>query len=129
MRLKVIGSIALSIFISGCSWTSTPKPSTPKKPDIKVVQEVPAEQNTTVTTVEPTEIKETTKNRYNLKPEPFSLESNEDDPELLGPQTTIDRGLKKEEENPDANIKVKKDKVVKKEEKESSTNENKQEAL
>jgi hypothetical protein len=30
---------------------------------------------------------------YSLKPEPYSLESNEHDPELLGPQSTIKRSL------------------------------------
>jgi hypothetical protein len=30
---------------------------------------------------------------YSLKPEPYSLESNENDPELLGPQSTIKRSL------------------------------------
>ena len=127
MRLKVIALATLSIFLSGCSWTSAPKPKEPKKPNVKVVEEIQAEQNTTISTIEPTEIKETTKNKYNLKPEPFSLESNEDDPELLGPQTTIDRGLKKE--NKDTKTEEKSDKVVKKEEKESSTNENKKETL
>jgi len=129
MRLKVIALATLTIFLSGCSWTSTPQPKEPKKPNIKVVEEVQQpEQDTTVTTVEPTEIKETTKNKYNLKPEPFSLKSNEDDPELLGPQTTIDRGLKKEE-NSDTETEAKSDKVVKKEDKEDSTNENKKETL
>jgi hypothetical protein len=30
-----------------------------------------------------------------LKPEPFSLESDENDPELLGPQTTLDKPLQR----------------------------------
>ena len=39
-----------------------------------------------------------TEARYNLKPEPFSIDSNKTDPELLGPQTTIKREIKKEPE-------------------------------
>jgi hypothetical protein len=31
-----------------------------------------------------------TEARYNLKPEPYSVSSNEKDPELLGPQRTIE---------------------------------------
>ena len=34
---------------------------------------------------------------YSLKPEPYSLESNEHDPELLGPQSTIKRSLTRSE--------------------------------
>jgi len=30
---------------------------------------------------------------YHLKPEPYSLDSNERDPELLGPQSTLQRPL------------------------------------
>ncbi len=30
---------------------------------------------------------------YQLKPEPYSLDSNEHDPELLGPQSTLQRPL------------------------------------
>jgi hypothetical protein len=35
--------------------------------------------------------------RYSLKPEPYSLESGQKDPELLGPQSTIKRSLLGEE--------------------------------
>jgi len=39
-----------------------------------------------------------TEAKYNLKPEPFSIDSNKTDPELLGPQTTIKREIKQEPE-------------------------------
>ena len=39
-----------------------------------------------------------TEAKYNLKSEPFSIDSNKTDPELLGPQTTIKREIKKEPE-------------------------------
>jgi len=43
--------------------------------------------------------KKTTKPKNSvLKPEPFSLESNEEDPELLGPQSTINRPLVRDDE-------------------------------
>lgn len=37
-----------------------------------------------------------------LKPEPFSLKSNQKDPELLGPQTTMDRPLSRLKDNNDS---------------------------
>ena len=95
MYFKVASIVAVSLFFTGCSLFSSPKP--PKKPEVKVVEEINA-------TVEDSNITEVPEDRssleakYNLKPEPFSLASNEDDPELLGPQTTIDRGLLKKEE-------------------------------
>ena len=39
-----------------------------------------------------------TEEKYNLKPEPFSIDSNKKDPELLGPQSTIKREIRKEPE-------------------------------
>ena len=70
---------------------SDPKP---KNPDVKVVEEV--ENNVTAesnTSAYDTQEVRTVEEKYKLKPEPFSLKSNEEDPELLGPQTTIDRSL------------------------------------
>ena len=93
MYFKVASIIAVSLFFSGCSLFSSPNP--PKKPDVKVVEEINAtiEDNNITDYTEPRTVEE----KYNLKPEPFSLKSNEDDPELLGPQTTIDRGLVKKD--------------------------------
>ena len=96
MYFKVASVLFLSVFLSGCSMFSDPKP---KKPDVKVAQKV--ENNVTdssvsasVENIEPMkESVKTVEEKYKLKPEPFSLKSNEADPELLGPQTTIDRSL------------------------------------
>jgi hypothetical protein len=35
----------------------------------------------------------TIERNYSLKPEPYSLDSNENDPELLGPQSTLEKPL------------------------------------
>ena len=115
---------------------SDPKP---KKPDVKVVEEV--ENNVTVESnvtapVEHIEKVSTVEKKYKLKPEPFSLESKEQDPELLGPQTTIDRGLDSVDK-PDTESKeskktskvVAKDKFEKAKNENLPSNENKKEAL
>ena len=98
MYFKVASVLLLSLFLSGCSMFSDPKP---KKPDVKVVEEiennVTADSNASVA-VESSKPARTVEEKYKLKPEPFSLKSNEDDPELLGPQTTIDRGLNRVDE-------------------------------
>ena len=96
MYFKVASVLFLSVFLSGCSMFSDPKP---KKPDIKVVEEV--ENNVTAesnTSTYDTQSLRTVEEKYKLKPEPFSLKSNENDPELLGPQTTIDRSPSSAEE-------------------------------
>lgn len=100
MYVKVASIISIALLFTGCSFTSNPKP--PKaiehNSSVQVVEEinVTQENNAVVVEEKPKKIK---KNKYNLKPEPFSLESNENDPELLGPQTTIDSGLVKKEES------------------------------
>jgi len=99
MYFKVAIFAILSLFLSGCAITSAPEP---KKPDVKVVEEVDnaSELNTTdtVTTIDEVPVEESKKEpteekKYKLKPEPFSLNSDEEDPELLGPQTTLHRDL------------------------------------
>jgi len=106
MYFKVAIFATLALFLSGCATTPAPEP---KKPDVKVVEEVentPTEvkatvvenSTETVTTIEEAPVKESKKEpaqekKYKLKPEPFSLGSDEEDPELLGPQTTLDRDL------------------------------------
>jgi spore germination protein YaaH len=40
-----------------------------------------------------TPVRERKKKKTTLKPEPFSLESHQNDPELLGPQSTLDEPL------------------------------------
>ena len=115
MYFKVASIAFLGIFLSGCSATAKPEP---KKQNIKVVEEID-NSPTTISPV-PTAVIEEKDNtvtskkeqKYKLKPEPFSLESNEDDPELLGPQTTIDRGLgNKEDSTEEINSKSKEDKL------------------
>ncbi len=114
MYFKVASILFLSVFLSGCSMFSHPKP---KKPVVKVVEEV----DNNVTTVAPKQsVVEDVKKpvntlskeekKYKLKPEPFSLESNENDPELLGPQTTIDRGLNDAQESNSDTVNQVKDK-------------------
>ncbi len=119
MYFKVASVLFLSVFFSGCSMFSNPKP---KKPAVKVVEEIDNNVSTTmapkpVVSVEKVKKPITTlskeEKKYKLKPEPFSLESNENDPELLGPQTTIDRGLNDtKESNNDTKNKVKDAKSV-----------------
>ncbi len=95
MYFKVASVLFLSVFFSGCSIFSHPKPK-PKKPDVKVVETIENNVTSDINTSSPVENTEgirAVEKKYKLKPEPFSLESNESDPELLGPQTTIDRGL------------------------------------
>ena len=52
--------------------STVPKPTTKPKPTGRLYDTSRAES------------------KYNLKPEPYSIHSNEQDPELLGPQTTIE---------------------------------------
>ena len=104
MYVKV-ASIAAVLLFTGCSFTSKPKP--PKVPEhnnsVQVVEEINVTQESQAVVVNE-KPKVPKKDKYNLKPEPFSLKSNENDPELLGPQTTIDSGLvKKEEKSEDLN--------------------------
>jgi len=40
----------------------------------------------------------TVEDHYSLKPEPYSIDSNQKDPELLGPQTTLKKPLDEEVE-------------------------------
>ncbi len=74
----VYGMTFLAFMITGC---------VPRLPTPPVVQE----QNTTHRAM----WKDTSgaEEHYSLKPEPYSLESGQKDPELLGPQSTIKRAL------------------------------------
>jgi len=125
MYFKVASIAVLGIFLSGCSATTKPEP---KKQNIKVIEEI---DNSTTTIAPEAKVVNVKKHnstlskkeqKYKLKPEPFSLESKENDPELLGPQTTIDRGLEDKEDS--ANIEENKIKDEK-----ASTNDEKKEAL
>jgi len=100
MYSKVALLIIVTLIFSGCSTTNKPTPKAPTNE--QNITQIVVEDNSTVISIDNTPPKKVrkkrvTKDKYNLKPEPFSLESNEDDPELLGPQTTLDRGLEREE--------------------------------
>jgi len=120
MYFKVALIASTIVLFSGCSNPFGPKPSNPKankKLGVEVVEEVSANESTTTTTrsvkresvkkvksssskkssPKTRKVKKPTKTE--LKPEPFSLESNEEDPELLGPQSTIDKPLSRDEES------------------------------
>ena len=102
MYFKVAIFAILALFLSGCAMTAAPEP---KKVDVKEVDNTQVELNATtvsdvtdtITTIDEAPVKvsekETTEKKYKLKPEPFSLNSDEEDPELLGPQTTLKRDL------------------------------------
>ena len=140
MYFKVAGIAVAGIFLSGCTPISKPEP---KKPEVKVVElvennvanEVPANA---VEVKEKAKVPERTKEekKYKLKPEPFSLESNEDDPELLGPQSTIDRDTdkpetveKKSKKAVSRKVKDEKDKFTKAKDENMPSEDNKEEAL
>ena len=85
------------------STTSTTRRSTVKRESVKSVKKDSVKKDSDKKSK--TRGKKTTKTRKSkkptktkLKPEPFSLESNEEDPELLGPQSTIDNPLSRDEE-------------------------------
>jgi len=82
MRYLVYGLLAL-LLMSGC---------------VRRVRHIPVEPTVDENATRPTgTLYDTsrTEAKYNLKPEPYSVSSNEKDPELLGPQRTIEK--KKEE--------------------------------
>jgi len=95
MYFKVALIFIISIFISGCSFTKMLRPKAPATKENNTTKAM--EDNSTIIPLTDNKIVET-KDKYNLKPEPFSLESNEDDPELLGPQSTIKDRLTKEDD-------------------------------
>ena len=72
--------------------------TTQRKPKVKKpkIRKPKVAKPTSTTKVPPRVVKTKPKKTY-LKPEPFSLESGKSDPELLGPQTTLDAPLSKEE--------------------------------
>ena len=116
MYFKVALIIGTIVVFSGCTNPFGPKPSSPKnnKLGVKVVEEVSEEsgslQEGSVRTIEEEQQPAKTKKpkpKPKLKPEPFSLESNEDDPELLGPQSTLGKPLSRNDEtNKESNTSV-----------------------
>ena len=105
MYIKVALGFLTAMIVTGC--VSQKELDTPKKEKSKVepVVEILEESNATATTIIPLEENATiqeskrAKRAPHLKPEPFSLESNEDDPELLGPQTTLTKPLSRADRN------------------------------
>ena len=100
MNIKVFILAIFSFLVSGCVATSSPAPDNkPKDNNVTVVESIEAtpaveQAKTIVTPIEESKVV-TKDNKYGLKPEPFSLDSQEQDPELLGPQSTLDRTLDK----------------------------------
>ncbi len=105
MYIKVALGFLTAMIVTGC--VSQKELDTPKKEKSKAepVVEILEESNAAATTIIPLEEKATkqkskrAKRAPHLKPEPFSLESNEDDPELLGPQTTLTKPLSRADRN------------------------------
>ena len=97
MYMKVAASVATIFLLSGC--VSQTQLNAPKK-GVNVGEAVEEGSTTIIPLDENATIHESKRKKRPsyLKPEPFSLESNEDDPELLGPQTTLSTPLTREEE-------------------------------
>ncbi len=107
MRIHFFYFALVMILLSACATPfSKVKPKKPNSQEIgvEVVEKVPLKetqvepiQDGGVVTNEPK--KHLSKAEAYLKtPEPFSLESHEEDPELLGPQTTLKKPLLEKEE-------------------------------
>ncbi|NPA28279.1 MAG: hypothetical protein GXN91_04485 [Epsilonproteobacteria bacterium] len=94
----------------------TPKPKPKPTPRVSTAKQTPTKKSTPVKNSTPKVTKKSTSSKSSkssssskkrvkrkpvkkakkpvvLKPEPFSIERNEEDPELLGPQTTLDNPL------------------------------------
>jgi len=69
---------AMAVLLSGCM----PKVPTPRLPERPKTAHRSMWSNTS-----------TIERNYSLKPEPYSLDSKEGDPELLGPQSTLQKPL------------------------------------
>ena len=106
-----IGVMSLFLFTACSTPFSSVKPKknstkAPKGTGVEVVEKVPLQEKSqneiqdagvaTTTSVEKKHLSKVEK--YLKTPEPFSLKSNEEDPELLGPQTTLKKPLLKEKE-------------------------------
>jgi len=105
MYFKVALIVSSVVLFSACTNPFGPKPKNPnidKKLGVEVVEEVGEADSKKVVKehvklLDESKVKKAKKPKPVLKPEPFSLESNEDDPELLGPQSTLGKPLTKDE--------------------------------
>ncbi len=106
MYMKVAVGFLAVVIATGC--VSQKELNAPKKEKTQVAEpvvEVFDESNAASTTIMPLEenatikVSKRSKRASHLKPEPFSLESNEHDPELLGPQTTLTKPLSRADRN------------------------------
>ncbi len=99
MYLKAFLLLSATFLINGCVSEKELTPSSPNANLGQVSNNVvtPLDSNVTIEETD-REFTEHKRPKY-LKPEPYSLESNQDDPELLGPQTTLSRPLQREEES------------------------------
>ena len=98
MYMKVAVSAVTILLVSGCVSQSQLNASR----DGNLVGEGMSDGNATIMPLDGNAtIKESNsrKKASYFKPEPFSLKSNEDDPELLGPQTTLKKPLTRAEDN------------------------------
>jgi len=82
-RVKILTlSLSALLLLSGCAPKSPKAPKEKKRPKRVLWNErFGADRN------------------YNFKPEPFSLDSKQNDPELLGPQSTLKKSLTSTEAN------------------------------
>jgi Fe2+ transport system protein B len=112
MYFKVALFISGILIFSGCSNPFGPKPKKPKANNknlgVEVVEVVSESKESTKELANSSVKKKINANsssgkkvkkiKQKLKPEPFSLESQEEDPELLGPQTTLNKPLARNEQ-------------------------------
>ena len=119
MYKKIIMIAILAIFVTGCSNPfSSVKPKEPsKKLPVKVVESIEPQKIYTPTSQQSITIEDDTiktkdyskktksKPKSKFKPEPFSVESNQEDPELLGGQGTLKSKLHGEAKSDNNNTK------------------------
>jgi len=99
MYMKVAVGAVILFLLNGC--VSQSRLNAPKK-SVNIGQVVEENSTATIIPLDANATIQESKKRSRppyLKPEPFSLESNENDPELLGPQTTLSKPLTREDED------------------------------
>jgi len=92
INLKSLSILTLiALFGSGCATQQSKLPL----PEVKKPNISEKHPNPRYYSAKPSSYYSSKDDNYKIKPEPYSLEKNEQDPELLGPQSTIKRGSKK----------------------------------